>query len=267
MSEHDETTLQYALMAAAVRLQKLITEDMAAVLCDPEGKVCIDGSDGDRRVLQEAIDSAVSATSSPLVDLDLSSLEALVVSRAAGDVDETGDYVPSAEEEEVFGVARKQRLRVTHTRLDVIRETARKLIDQGGPSGEARLAGVLGERSLFACRYRDEEGRSCALGFWIPDELYRESFETNGAATVIEAGALPVVVDEDPDANEAFWGDLQLTMHDDPAADHYHDQNRREVRAPSGIETSLQDIPWEARVRAAAEELLERYYPGMGKKL
>ena len=30
-------------------------ESLKAVLCDPEGRVCIDGSDGDRRVIQEAL--------------------------------------------------------------------------------------------------------------------------------------------------------------------------------------------------------------------
>lgn len=42
----------------AERLRNSILNDMAAVLCDPDGNVCIRGSDGDRKVLQDAIDRA-----------------------------------------------------------------------------------------------------------------------------------------------------------------------------------------------------------------
>ena len=41
--------------AAALRAS---IESMSHVLCDPEGQVCIDGSEGDRRILQTAIDAA-----------------------------------------------------------------------------------------------------------------------------------------------------------------------------------------------------------------
>jgi hypothetical protein len=46
-----------------------------------------------------------------------------------------------------------------------------KMIEQGRPS---RRVGINGTPS---CAYRGENGTKCALGFFIPDDLYSENIE------------------------------------------------------------------------------------------
>jgi hypothetical protein len=46
-----------------------------------------------------------------------------------------------------------------------------KMIEQGGPSLRVGIHGTL------SCAYRGENGTKCALGFFIPDDLYSEEIE------------------------------------------------------------------------------------------
>lgn len=57
------------------------------------------------------------------------------------------------------------------TRQELFDETARFLFTQGGPS----LSGSGG-----ICSYRGQDGRKCAVGFWIPDAVYLPSIEGKG---------------------------------------------------------------------------------------
>lgn len=46
---------------------------------------------------------------------------------------------------------------------------------------ERSMAVVDEEDTLKKCAYRGENGRKCAAGHLIPDELYKKEFEGNGA--------------------------------------------------------------------------------------
>lgn len=49
--------------------------------------------------------------------------------------------------------------------------TAQKVIEQGEPS--FRNVGMVDEK----CAYRGDGGRKCAIGHWIPDELYKPEWD------------------------------------------------------------------------------------------
>ena len=71
-----------------------------------------------------------------------------------------------------------------------------KLYEQGQPS-----------RGNFGCRYRITEGLKCAVGYLIPDDLYKEDMEGHAVSTISENYSLPrEIFNKD---NEEFLNDLQ----------------------------------------------------------
>lgn len=52
---------------------------------------------------------------------------------------------------------------------------------------------------LIVCRYRDDNGRKCAVGVLIPDELYNSEMETWGIGTLISRGIVDIGLPIDAD--------------------------------------------------------------------
>jgi len=55
--EAEKLVFAYQQLVERNKQIMLLRDAILAVCCDPEGKVCIRGSDGDRAVLQEALDA------------------------------------------------------------------------------------------------------------------------------------------------------------------------------------------------------------------
>ena len=55
--EYISKELHEQQLAEATKQNVMLREAVLAVCCDPEGTVCIRGSDGDREVIQEALDA------------------------------------------------------------------------------------------------------------------------------------------------------------------------------------------------------------------
>lgn len=82
---------------------------------------------------------------------------------------------------------------------DVLKDFKETYIDH--PENRAIAAGT-------SCRYKTEDGKKCAVGKYIPDELYDPSFEGNGIDYVYETIRKSLPVDD-----YDFWDQLQF-MHD-----------------------------------------------------
>lgn len=61
------------------------------------------------------------------------------------------------------------------------------------------------------CKYRDRDGRRCAVGACIPDSLYRAAFETIGIESLMEK--YPEIRELFPERSAVLLSNLQL-LHD-----------------------------------------------------
>ena len=68
------------------------------------------------------------------------------------------------------------------TPQDIVDHTYTALVRQGGPS----------TLSDGICAFRGNRGRKCAIGWWIPDELYSKDMEVLGLAKMGQLAELPV---------------------------------------------------------------------------
>lgn len=64
-------------------------------------------------------------------------------------------------------------------------------------------------KDSFMCMYRDSDGRKCAVGLFIPDDMYDESMEGHTFATLTRTTDIEEYM---PLENTAMW-DFQL-IHD-----------------------------------------------------
>lgn len=64
---------------------------------------------------------------------------------------------------------------------EVLERTARHLFQQGCQAVKLvpRKCGDGLEKTVFQCVYRDREGHKCAVGVWIPDEIYFPHMEVS----------------------------------------------------------------------------------------
>lgn len=70
------------------------------------------------------------------------------------------------------------------TAQEIFDRTVRHLIQQDGPS----VAQPEGYRGVL-CAYRGDNGRACAVGYWIPDEKYTLALEGNSLRSYVTDGA------------------------------------------------------------------------------
>ncbi len=96
------------------------------------------------------------------------------------------------------------------TKREFVEQTAAKLLGQG------RFAFNSDER---ICLYRDPTGAKCAIGIWIPDEMYDPLFEKNLASMLMECFPKvdALLGDLVPSGSIAFFNWLQRVLHDDLA--------------------------------------------------
>ena len=85
------------------------------------------------------------------------------------------------------------------------------------------------------CRYRDFDGRSCAIGCLIPDDMYEEGMEGTGVTGLVEtypeindmfpseAFNLMDESEDDINDNSSFMSRLQI-IHDEYEPQHWHNQ-------------------------------------------
>lgn len=94
---------------------------------------------------------------------------------------------------------------------DVFNKAWKEFIEKEAPPAVARRSG-----DVYCCRYRTEDGRACAIGLSIPDELARH-LEGKGAGSlcrveVLEALGFAHYVQ--PVKSEDWLYDLQYSLHD-----------------------------------------------------
>lgn len=94
------------------------------------------------------------------------------------------------------------------TKTEFVRETARKLLEQGKFAFNAYSN---------SCYYKSpHDGAKCAIGQWIPDDLYPKILEGNKASVVLN-GNLEVSKFFDslvPGASGTFFDKVQTKLHD-----------------------------------------------------
>lgn len=94
------------------------------------------------------------------------------------------------------------------TKREFVQQTAEKLLAQGDYAAT--------ELNNGGCEYRTKDGRKCAIGVWIPDELYDPKMEgiyigSEGPTFDPIRKFLYQLV---PDASLGFFAEVQSQLHD-----------------------------------------------------
>jgi hypothetical protein len=87
------------------------------------------------------------------------------------------------------------------------------------------------------CAYRAANGRKCAVGYWIPDKLYRSTFEGRAFAN---ANAVQAAMPEELRSQEAFSLLISLQHAHDNA--NHNGESWRDPWGPNGIANRLYDV-------------------------
>lgn len=69
------------------------------------------------------------------------------------------------------------------------------------------------------CRYRTEDGKKCAIGILIPDELYSEALEGSSAKGICDFADIRAALDVHDSTDINYLNQIQFA-HDGAAADH-----------------------------------------------
>ena len=90
---------------------------------------------------------------------------------------------------------------------EVIVETVKRILDQG----EASV-----DRENGKCFYRGPNGTKCAIGMWIPDELYNADFDSapNGSAILEREDIVEILPDDIKALDIYLLSDMQ-SWHDE----------------------------------------------------
>lgn len=101
---------------------------------------------------------------------------------------------------------------MTKREEEIVRLIAQRILDQGGAAVTYAYGGGM-------CRYRTDDGKKCAVGGFIPDELYNPSIEGGSVLTLPQRAPKiwDAIVEQSGISDVEFWCKVQQEVHDGPA--------------------------------------------------